>query len=46
MAKRVKPAVEVKVTFTPGYEKRFTAAVLKIFEARERKKDKTVKAVG
>ena len=46
MAKREKPAVEVKITFTAGYEQRFTAGILKIFEARERQKDKTVKAAG
>ena len=44
MAKREKPAIEVKVTFTPGYEKRFTAGILKIFEAREQQKEKTAKA--
>ena len=44
MAHRDKPVIEVKVTFTPGYEKRFTAGILKIFEAREQQKEKTAKA--
>lgn len=38
MAKKEKPPVEVKVTFTDGYEKRFTAAILKTFAAREKQK--------
>lgn len=46
MSKRKKPDIEVKITFTPGYEKRFTAAILKIFEARERQKNKNIKEVG
>lgn len=33
-----KDKVEVKVTFTPGYEKRFTEGILKIFEKREQGK--------
>lgn len=32
--KRTKPIVEI--TFTPGYEQRFTRAILKIYEKRER----------
>ena len=40
MAKREKPTVEVQVTFTPGYEQRFTAEILKIFEAHEREQQK------
>lgn len=39
MAKKEKSAVEVKITFTTGYEQRFTAAILKIFSERERKKN-------
>lgn len=31
---RTKPIVEI--TFTPGYEQRFTRAILKIYEKRER----------
>lgn len=44
MAKREKTAVEVKITFTAGYEQRFTAGILKIFETRERAKQKPAKA--
>lgn len=36
--KKEKSSVKVEVTFTEGYEKRFTAAILKLFETRERKK--------
>lgn len=39
MAKKEK-TIKVDVTFTPGYEQRFTAGILKIFEAREREKEK------
>ena len=46
MAKREKAVVEVKITLTPGYEKRFTAGILKIFAARERQKEKAAKAAG
>lgn len=44
MAKK-KP-IAVDITFTPGYEKRFTMAILKIFEQRERQKEKEAKAAG
>lgn len=43
MAKKNTP-VKVDVTFTEGYEKRFTAEILKIFAKRE--KEKTAKAAG
>lgn len=29
--------IKVKVTFTPGYEKRFTSACLEVIKKRERK---------
>ena len=44
MADKRKKGVKVEITFTPGYERRFTAAVLKIYEKRELSKEKEEKA--
>lgn len=45
MARKEK-TIKVEVTFTPGYEQRFTAAILKIFKHREQQKEKIEKAAG
>lgn len=37
MAKKEKKPIKVNVTFTEGYEQRFTKAILKIYEARQAK---------
>lgn len=38
--------VQVKITFTDGYEKRFTQAVLKIFAKRMKKSEEKQRAAG
>ena len=38
MAKRKDKKIKVEVTYTDGYEKRFTEGILKIYEKREREK--------
>ncbi len=43
---RDKPAVSVKVTFTEGYEQRFTKAILKIYAKRMEKQEKDQEAAG
>lgn len=40
MKKKEKKPIKVNVTFTEGYEKRFTEAILKIYESRQRKATK------
>ena len=45
MARKEK-TVKVEITFTEGYEKRFTEAILKIFKKRELQKEKVEKAAG
>lgn len=34
------PEIKVKVTFMPGYEKRFTAACLEVIKRREKQEQK------
>lgn len=41
-----KPTVPVKVTFTEGYEKRFTEAILKIYAKRMKEQEKKQEAAG
>ena len=44
---RKKPVVEIE--FTPGYEQRFTRAILKIYEKREREAmeaERTAREIG
>lgn len=38
-----KPSIAVKVTFTEGYEKRFTKAILKIYSRRIQAEEATLK---
>ncbi len=35
-----KPKINVNITFTEGYEERFTKAVLKIYANRQQKEEK------
>ena len=37
MPKKEKKPIKVNVTFTPGYEQRFTKAVIKLYENRLKK---------
>ena len=37
-----KPEIKVEVTFTPGYEQRFTVACLEIIKRREKEEKKAV----
>ena len=38
--------VQVKITFTKGYEERFTMAILKMYTKRLRREEKQQRAVG
>lgn len=46
MKKKEDKTVQVKITFTDGYEKRFTQAVLKIFAKRLKKSKEKQRAAG
>ncbi len=46
MKKKEGKTVQVKITFTDGYEKRFTQAVLKIFAKRMKKSEEKQRAAG
>lgn len=41
-----RPKIEVKVTFTEGYEERFTKAILKIYAKRIQREEKQQKIAG
>lgn len=41
-----KQIVPIKITFTEGYEERFTKAVLKIYASRLQKEEKQQKIAG
>lgn len=42
----IKPKVQVKITFTDGYEERFTRAILKIFAKRIQKENEKQRVAG
>ncbi len=46
MKKKEDKTVQVKITFTDGYERRFTQAVLKIFAKRLQKSKEKQRAAG
>ena len=41
-----KSEIKVEVTFTPGYEQRFTAACLEVIKKKEKEEKEEIEKVG